>query len=316
MLKSKNATKELSICFVPNAKAGCMQLMIGWPAPQTNWFVLNKLKRGEPCGCVSLAYGSEETALNYSLFQHIRNKLNNDPNSQRSSKVSQVNCDFQNNMFYLFMQTVSNTAGVRKVLTMIIQSLTPTKLYKSYCANIKVLNGKPSRAQFNHCANQMSISVKTLSCIISGKMKLDNNKLNDLVDYVVKKYKNYDKLLPEEKPCSLTATPGKSEYPRIKAEGVAAPLTIGFLNTIYPDVMVINSPDIIVYNNKWEPPSAINDKIDKWCASRYGKIIDLTPVLVYFITSIGTVDPVTLSTFAATETDSKSVATMIKKVLK
>lgn len=316
MLKSKSATKELSLCFVPNAKAGCMQLVIGWPAPHTNWFVLNKLKRGEPCGCFTLAHGSEETALNYSLFQHIRNKLNNDANSQRASKVSQVGCNVQNDMFYLHMQTVSNATGVKKVLAMIVQSLTPTKLYKVYCANIKVLNGKPNRAEFNHCANQALINVKKLSCVISGKMKLDNTKLNDLVEYVVKKYKSYDKLSPEEKPSSLNATPGKSDYPSIKAEGIAAPLTIGFLNTIYTDLMVVNAPNVLVYNNKWVAPSGVNDKVDKWCNSRYGKIADLTPVLVYFIASTGAADPATLSAFATTKNDAKSVASMIKKVLK
>ena len=39
---------------------------------QCNWFVLQKLMRGQPCSCIELAFASENTAVAYSIYEVIR----------------------------------------------------------------------------------------------------------------------------------------------------------------------------------------------------------------------------------------------------
>ena len=87
---------NLSLTFVPNSKASCVCVTVGWSMKEGNWFVLNKLKRGVPCTCPDLAHGSEHTALAYTVFQLAESRLLGDAKAQQTSKASGVSCGFQN----------------------------------------------------------------------------------------------------------------------------------------------------------------------------------------------------------------------------
>jgi len=185
---------NLHLHLVPYAKAACLQVMIGFKVKNINWFVLNKLKRGEPCGCPSLAHGSEATSLAFSLYKYIIAKLNISAGIQEKSKAVNIQCFTQNEMFFITLQTLNNGSALRKVLSLVEKNLEPEKLFPYYKACIKLLNGSASREEFISVANEMNESLSKVVCLVSGKINLDQAKLKMIVEAAAGKFKPKSKL--------------------------------------------------------------------------------------------------------------------------
>ncbi len=304
---------NLNLTFVPNAKASCVCVTVGWSMKEGNWFVLNKLARGVPCTCPELAHGSEHTSLAYSVFQHVREKLLGDAKAQQATKASSVSCGLQNDEFFICVKTIGTVSAVRKVLSVLEQSLVPSRLYLNYVANIKLLNGKPTREEFMFCANDLAKSMKSLECLVIGKAKFDKEKLALIVGSASGKFAA-EEVKGGSKPASLSAKPGESEYPTIKCDSpMSAILAADFLGNVSYESIDINSKTIIVYRENWKQPKNLDKKkVEKWIMQRYGKLADLGSSLTYLAVSQCMINPSDAISFVKGSVTLQTVANLTK----
>lgn len=305
---------NLSLRVVPFAKAGCMQTMIGFEVEDINWFVLNKLKRGEKCSCPSLAHGSEATSMAYSLYRAIQSVIVSTPLKQEKSRASSMDCGVQNGMFFITIQHQSTLSALRKVLSLVESKLAPEALYKMYASCIDLLNGKASREEFNYCANSLRDSLKKLTCVSSGKININKEALEKLVESAAAKYKSGEKLKPESKPESLAEKEGTTSFPTVKASGMHAVFLANFLRNATTESVAVNSEEVIVYKQNWKPSAGLSGKIEYW-AKFADKVGDLSAAFTYFAIMNRDTDPATLHSFSSEKLTTTELAAAVKKAL-
>lgn len=290
---------NLHMHVVPYVKAPFMQIMIGFKVSDINWFVLNKLKRGEQCSCPSLSHGSEATALAFSLYKFIYTKLNASAGLQEKTKAVNIQCYTQNGVFFITMQTNSNGSALRKVISSVEKCLTPESLFVYYKYCIGILNGKPSKEEFAHVVNDLRDSLKNVTCVASGKINLTKETLSAIVESAASKYKSDFKKLPNAtKPASLSAEPGESIYPHLSAKGMNVTFVADFLRNNTQELVVVNSDKVLIYKENWKLSTSLNsDKVEFWIKRNYEKLHDLKPALIYISMFRGDVDPETICGF-------------------
>lgn len=312
MLSAKKG--RLDLTFIPNVKASSVSVLMGWKLPSVNWFVLDKLKRGQPCGCPDLSHGSEITTCAYSVYQYAHSKLMGDAKAQQSSKAAYVGCGFHNDEFFICVKTAGTFSAIRKVVSELMKSLTPEKLYPVYSANIRILNGKPDRSEFNYCANEIRKSMNDITCLVIGKAKLDKGKVQAICDKGTEKYNDGKAAEPSVKPSSLSKEKGKSSFPTLKSKGMGAPLVADFIESNSHERAIPTSGMILVYNEKWSAPKSLDKKkIDNWVKQKYGKLTDLGSSLLFLAVSECNINPTDGIVFAKKDVKSSDVANMIKE---
>ena len=308
---------NLHIHVVPYVKAPCLQIMIGFKVDNINWFVLNKLKRGEQCSCPSLSHGSEITALAFSLYKFIQTKLNSSAGIQEKTKVVNIQCYTQNGMFFITMQTLSNGSALRKVLSSVEKCLVPESLYTYYKYCITILNGKPSKEEFGYVVNQLRESLKNLTCIVCGKINVTKDTLSLIAESSAAKFKSdFTKFTDVEKPESLSAEPGESTYPFLSAKKMDITFVADFLRGNTQELVVVNSEKALIYKQNWKLPSGLESKLDLWIKRNYEKIADLKPALIYISITRGDVDPDTICDFISQKFELSDLKAAIKSALK
>ncbi len=283
---------NLDLHFVPNAKATCVCVVVGWTMKEGNWFVLNKLKRGFPCSCPELSYGSEHMSLAYGVYQLAQSKLLGDAKAQQTSKAASVSCGYQNDEFFICVRTIGTLSAVRKVLSVLEQCMIPDRLYPAYASNIKLLNSKPSRDEFAYCVTTITKSMQSLKCLVIGKAKFDDQKLALIAESASAKFSAASSEAGT-KPYSLAKSRGESEFPTVKAKSpMAAIVTADFLHSALYERIDVNSQTVIVYNEKWSKPKSLDKtKVKKWVTQKYGKLADLESSLVFLAVSKCELDP-------------------------
>lgn len=305
---------NLSLHYLHNNNAGGVCLAVSFSLTG-NWFVLNKLKRGEPCSCTQLSKHSEATALAYSLYELVRDKLLSDADVQQKSKVSGVSCSLHNGNFTICVKTASSMSGIRKVLSIIEKNLTPKRLFPMYSANIKLLNGRPDRAEFSHCVNDMQKGLASLTCIIVGSVKLDKRKLEVVADAASSKAPSYADLKPTKKPASLELDANPTDYPTVKTSGMMASLVSDYIENVSNARTVVMDNSVVIHDMSWTS-AKIKDKkkIVKW-ASSYDKVKDLSSALVYLalVNCETSADDAVL--FAKKSVDGKVIAKAVEDAL-
>lgn len=308
---------NLHVQFIPNAKAGGVCISVGFASPNSNWFVLNKLKRGEPCGCPSLSHGSEDTALAYAIYQNVCDKLLSDIKAQQASKVSGIACNLQNGEFTIYVKAAGNVSGIRKVLSVVEQSLTPDKLYQAYSANIKLLNASPHREEFNACVNDMHKHLKNIVAVVIGKVNMDKEKLTDIVDKATAKFNAGHALSPAKKPESLSFAKHNTDYPVIKSKGMMATVVADYITSATHERAVVKDGSVIVYKLEWTSKN-INDahRIDNWANAKFGKSQELKSALVYLACVNAEINPSAVVSFMKESIDVKKLALSVKEALK
>lgn len=305
---------NLSVRVIPLPKAGCMQTMVGFAVEDINWFALNKLKRGEKCSCPVLAHGSEATALAFSIYKAIQLVVAANPLKQEKSRTSSIDCGAQNGMFFITIQHQSTGTVLKKVLSLVESKLMPEALYKMYASHIDLMNGKPSREEFNYCVNKLRESLKHVTCVSVGKINISQAALDALVESAASKYKTADKLKPETKPESLAAEAGETSYPTVKAAGINAVLLANFLRSVLTESVAVNSGEVIVYKNNWKPSATLVAKVDHWVKFA-DKVNDLPAAFTYFAIMSGDTDPDTLHTFSSKKLTTSDIAKSVKASL-
>jgi hypothetical protein len=132
--------------------------------------------------------GAEESCLCYVLYLVVRNMLCGDPLATMRSKVGSVNCGANDGCFFITWTVKGNGSAVRKSLGMAIKSLNPGKLFADYSRCVRDAGGKPKREHFNHVAHELAQSLKDqITCGVVGTIRLEKDKLEDIVETVAKK---------------------------------------------------------------------------------------------------------------------------------
>jgi hypothetical protein len=249
---------------------------------QCNWFVLQKLIRGQPCSCLELAYASENTCVAYSIYEAIREKLMGSPLEQSKSKVSAMSCNYQNGEFIMTFSCPNNLPTVKKNLLIAASKITPHKYYLKYSHNIKLLNGKPAKTEFLYCADLLNTMM--LNVFIIGKFNIVRDKFVDVVEKMDLKFTKPGTSLKTDRPQSLDKNQGRTDYPTNVAAGYNAIFVKDFIKSETGLPVVIHSGEVIVYNKKWNTTALkITDStVQKYSDQKYAKLKDkFIPMTLY-----------------------------------
>ena len=293
---------NLSLNLLSFAKAPSAQISVGFSIEGLNWFVLNKLIRGDPCSCPSLAYGSEVTSLCFSIFKMVEFQLISNPKLQNASKVSRVNCNAQNGMFFITIETQNNGSAMRKVLSVVMKSLVPERMFKIFSGNIRLLNGTPDRSHFNYVVNMVRESLKDVTVLVIGKFPptLDKEKVKEFADSIQNKFNSeFKKLGDAKKPESMDIEMGVTEFPTLTSKGINAVFIAQFLRFMHPEIRIdVHSDEIIIRNLRWKANDSAMEKSAKLYCSKFANVNDLKMVCIYGVVCKVECDPQTIIKFA------------------
>ena len=259
----------MDITHLNNPKLGNACIVVGWKLP-LNWFVLNKLKRGEPCACPQLAPNSEITALAYAMFQHVHELLYGNALAMTKSKAVNV-CAGYNEEFFINITTASSFTAVRYCLNIVAKCSNITSLFSAYSANIRLLNGKPNKEEFFHVCNEMNKALAHTSCVIVSKTLFDADKLKTLKE-------SFANHVDIREPASKGSAPlkgelGTSDYPSVKCKsGLQALVVAIFITTKFDVNVAINGDVVIVKNPNWTMKGNDASSIDLHINRLYAKL--------------------------------------------
>lgn len=244
----EKSTKQITAYIVSDDVVPSASVTVGFEYV-CNWFVLQKLLRGEPCSCLELAFASENTCMAYSIYEAISEKLIGSPLEQSKSRISTIKCNYQNNEFIMTFNCPNDLPTIKKILHIVASKITPHKYYTKYSHNIKLINGKPFKNEFLYCANLLS--GVHLKVFIIGKFNQTQEKFNAVITTTEKKYTSSRKAPGGLRPRSLDKKQGETNYPVSVASGYKTIFIKDFIKseTGYP--VVPNSGQVIVYNKKW-----------------------------------------------------------------
>lgn len=244
--------------YLVNDKHLCNTIITMGFKYKCNWFVLQKLKKGQPCMCLELAHASENTALAYSIYEAIKEKTMGSAVEQSKSKVINIDCNYQNGEFLISFTIPNTLSALKRTLSTSLSKFTPQKYYKKYTHNIKLLNGKPYKEEFIHCCNLLN---KTkIQFFVIGKINIDRNKFTEMLRKSDEKYKKIKITTGGKQPYSISKNQGRTDYPIEKADGYKAVFLRDFIKNTFGLPVVVNSGEVIIYNSKWP---TISKKIDK-----------------------------------------------------
>jgi hypothetical protein len=271
---------HVSVFLVNNKSLPNTSVVLGFKY-QCNWFVLQKLMRGQPCSCLELAYASENTCVAYSIYEVIREKLMGSLLEQSKSKISAMTCNYQNGEFIMMFSCPNNLPTVKKNLLNMVSKITPHKYYTKYSHNIKLLNGNPCKKEFLYCSDLMK--TVALNVFVIGKFNITDDKFADIVEKTSDKY-----IKPVaqtgDRPRSLDKNQGRTDFPTNKADGYKAVFVRDFIRSEYGLPVVIHSGEVIVYNKKWTVTSIkiTEEGVKKYSDQKYAKLNDnFIPMTLY-----------------------------------
>jgi hypothetical protein len=303
----------VSLTVIPSKWAPAAAVTVSFPAPDLNWFVLQKLLPERPCGCATLAAGSEYTALVYAMYDNVRDMLIGTPDKQMKSKVASITCGYQNGEFIISYVCQGSITAVRKSLGICISRLAPQKMYQRYSKYIKLLGGKPKRAEFLNCANRVAAS-RHVCVVVVAKINTDKGKEEAMLKTVSKKLPDVSGIDRGTKPASESATRGVTEYPEVKVDDYNIFFVQDFLDA--SNILALpTGSTIIVYDKRWRGPKA--GAIEKYVTARFGKLDDkIMPVVVYSACSRGMLRCRALCDLARANVSPKDIVAAIKSALK
>lgn len=250
---------------------------ISFKAQNVNWFVLQKLKAERPCGCAELAYSSEYTALVYSIYDSVRDKLIGTAGNQLKSKVNNVGCGMCHGNFIISFTCHNSVTGIRKSLGLAMSKMNPAKLYPRYQKYIRLLGGKPIRAEFLNCVNAIG-QIKPNVTVVT-KSKITPETKAKVSETVIKKLYSFEKAGGSKVPASSNKEPGVTEFVYVTPSGFGIMFVIQFLDFL--NIPSIQADDKVIIFAR-SIPKIQPAKVDRFVKMTFGKMADkLTNAALY-----------------------------------
>lgn len=273
------------ITYYQNKASG--NVIVGLKVPGCNWYVLNKLIKGEPCNCPGLADGSELTAAMFVLYKNIQDKLMGTPTAIAASSVAiEPKCNYQNGEFLISFITQNNKSKIRKSLGLVMAALGNIS-YSDYSFNIRLLNGTPKRDEYFWCVNNISAALSkanAINAIISGNLGSKPG-LDELTKVVKGKLKLLEKQKGNgSKPTSVPRT--ETSYPTLKASGFNVIFVQDYINSRIPVSTSIHDNKVIVYIENFTPAqkNALKkaDTVEKYVKGKITKKANYKDMLIHY----------------------------------
>jgi hypothetical protein len=275
--------KDSNMCITYNQSkvAPSAAVSISIQAPDINWFVFKKLVAERPCMCSTLSAYSEYTALLYSMFDDIRDRLIGTPEAQVKSKVNTITCSVSGGCLVISYTTQSSLTAIRKSLGLAISRMAPHKVYPRYSKYMRMLGGTPKRDEFMNCAKRISAKLHPKVYVVA-KAKITSEKLKALHSVVSKKTPDTSGIAAGTRPESEKNDRGHSDFLEIKVKGADLMFCADYLAANNTPFAAANNM-LIVYAKKL--PN-LKDAAVKRYAEKHIKLKDkLKPALAYSATS-------------------------------
>jgi len=248
---------KFNFSHIPSKYHKTLLVNIGFGLPHVNWFVIKKLEKGMPCECTSLSYGSECTALAYSVYQEIMYRLIGDIDKASKSHVVSVGANGHSDHFSISIASDNTFGALRKIASM-SKYLNGASVFARYQANIRLLGGVAHREEFNWIVDHLHKSINGgVSMVVCGKINLKDTHIEKLKEVFTSKYQN-PSVGSMSKPSSLSEKKVWTEYPHVKAKGI---LSIGlkhYVESVFKLPCALVDNHLIIYREKLDP-AKLND---------------------------------------------------------
>jgi hypothetical protein len=303
---------RVGLTVITSKWAPAAAVTVSFPAPDLNWYVMQKLILERPCGCSTLASYSEYTALIYAMFDDIRDRLIGTPDAQLKSKVASITCGFNNGEFVISYVCQSSITGIRKSLGILISRLSPQKQYPRYQKYIKLLGGIPKRDEFMHCAKRIA-SKLTVSAFVVAKINTNKEKELAMLSVIAGKIPDTGEISTGKKPSSEDAPRGVTEFPEIKTTNGDSFFILDFLDSINTSALGAGN-SVVIFNKQWK--GAKKEMVDRYVTMRFSKLKDkLLPVILYSASSRGLLNVAALKSVAKSNPKPADITRIIKSIL-
>lgn len=261
--------------------------------------------------------GAEYSALAYSIFMLIKNKMVGSPLELSRSKVSNIDCNVIGKKFLITWNTQGSISALRKTIGLALSSMNPHKLFSAYSVNIKNLGGKVDREVFNMVANKFASSIKeSIKIAVVGKINVEKPKLDEMLSKVISK-------LPKLSMEKSVKSPVKHEefkhsFPSIKASGITAAVVADYLKSQKYSLSVLGD-EIIIYDNKFtSKQKSLSDanRVKTFVKQKYEKLgDDLSCIFAYLCITQSLCDCCAASSIAKSKVKPNDMISYIKKSL-
>lgn len=292
---------------------------------------LNNIRNGHSCcqltdeksGKAHCCYpkGTEEMAICYAVFCLIREKLSGSPLDVAKSRSGAVNCGYHDGHFFICWNTQGSLSMIRKTLSIAVRCLVPEKLYAAYQKFIRQIGGKPSREEFNYCANDILSSLKSsICCVVVGKTNVDQAQLDLALTSILAKAPSFEAIKDKKTQPSDHHKCNHADQAMIPVKGWLAAVMRDFLvskvkglnATIMDDGLLLN-----VAPNVWKTLSSKLQKILKlYTTAKFVKLgDDLGTVYGYMMISNSSMSCPEVVKLIGSKPTASSVEALLKKVL-
>ena len=136
-------------------------LHLSFKDKNVNWFVGEKLRIERPCGCTQLSFGSEQTALYYSIYNALQSKLD------EKQIATCSNFNIGDGTFNISLtSTLTNIRKLYAVVKKVLNSV--LSCYQFYQKNMVNLCAKSVKSDFLYCVD--NIGDCTITVMASDKI--------------------------------------------------------------------------------------------------------------------------------------------------
>ena len=205
---------NICITFIAVPKVPSLAISLSWKCPQSNWYTLQKVKKGYNTNDPQFKEGGQCIALCYSLYQRVKEKKADSYNDAKYP-IDCISCNVNDGYFQICYSTANKLSYLKRTLKDIIKELDPSKVWKQYSINIRNLGGKANKDEFNWTVAELNKNLKSEICIVAagntkmvstrkGKKISAQDNLNDLAKYLAKLYPSLSDKGHKSKPVHKT----------------------------------------------------------------------------------------------------------------
>jgi hypothetical protein len=236
------------------------------------------------------------------------------PLEASKSKVSSFRCEQQKSNFIISWNTQGSMTTLRKTIGLALSCLAPSKLYSKYVENIKMLGGKPDRAEFGYVANEMQVGInKEVSFSVVGKINIDGTKLKKVIGSVVKKLAS-SSMVPKKDTNAPSGVKHEEQYSINAKSATDAIITADYLRSKGFNVNVMGDK-IKIHDASWvSKKKTIKKGISDFVKRKHDKLKGESSCLLAYMTIVnGSGDCNAVNTLA--KSSKLNVSEILKKTL-